>query len=696
VLSSCPVSLLDRLAGLRGDSLLRYLAPVAGLALVVGVIYNATTVDRMPPSFQIGLSATAQDSKLALTLSSVNVVFSEQVRKDTAQAAFSITPAVQGSFHWQGATLIFTPSDKLPLSSTFTVRMAAGVEDLAGNAQGESKELTFTTVGQPQVLVVAPSDKAEGVPIDAPIEITFDRLMDPQKVLDGLRIEPAFSYQASWNGPTLTITPRLPLAYSTVYYVKIGDPAVDTDGTRLPAFIATFRTVEQGLNVTALVPAANVVGVSVQTPIAVFFDGPIDPASVAGAIKLSPAVGGSIAILTPPLETPPPPTPSDETPTPAPAAAGNRVMVFTPDRPLEAHTTYTVTMSAGVRRTDGKAAAAATWTFTTGEPVTSALNQIAFLSDRSGVQNVWIMNPDGSNQRQITAELSPVVGFDVSGDGTAIAYGSGGVVKRMAIKGTNLQVVTANGSFEYGPTYSPDGTALVVARRGPAGEDQGYWQLPLLTGADARQILDDGAPVPDGAAAAAYHQQGQVGDSRWESRVAFSGDGLTALIVRGLDDELELVSMTGPNEPILLSLKGNSRPTWDEKDQAFLVVASADDGATWAYWRITAAGAATRLGSAVGHVAVSVRGDVAFVAHAGDGSTHISFVADGSTRYTILTDDPIWSDASPSFSPDGSAVVFARFGAHNPRVSGGIWVVNPDGSGLVNLSTDGACPHWLP
>jgi Tol biopolymer transport system component len=695
VLSSCPVSHTDRLAWLTSGRFLRVLAPIAGLALVVGVIYNASTVDRMPPSFQISLSATAPDSDLAMTLSSVNVVFNEQVRHETAEAAFSITPYVAGSFHWQGATLIFTPSDKLPLSSTFTVRVDVGVQDLAGNYQGDAKELTFATVGSPAVASILPAGKAEGVPIESDIEITFDRLMDTQKVLDGLRIEPSVSFRATWNGPTLTVQPVLPLAYSTVYYVKIGDPAIDTDGTRLPAFISTFKTVERGLNATHLVPAPNTVGVSVRTPIAVSFDGPVDPASIAGAIRLSPEVGGSIRIAAPSVETPPPASPAEDE-TPPPVLDGDQVLVFTPDRPLEAHTTYTATLSASVRRSDGKAGAQQTWTFTTGEAATTALNHIAFLSDRSGVANVWMMNPDGSNQRQVTAEITPVVGFDVSGDGTAIAYGTGGVVKRMAIGGDNLQVITADGSFDYGAAFTPDGTALIVARRDGAGIDRGYWRMPIVSGADPRQITADGAPIPDGAAAAAGFEGGQIGDSRWAPRVAVSSDGLTALLVRGLDDTLQLVDMSGATDPLSLSMIGNSRPIWSDVRKAFYVVATADDGLTWAYWEVTVDGEVTRLGSAAGDMAGDVEGCLAFVVRAADGSTHMDYVPAGGGATSLLTSDAIWSEASPSFSPDGSMIVFSRFGFHNPSVSGGIWVVRPNGTGLMNLSTDGCHPHWLP
>ena len=95
-------------------------------------------------------------------------------------------------------------------------------------------------------------------------------------------------------------------------------------------------------------------------------------------------------------------------------------------------------------------------------------------------------------------------------------------------------------------------------------------------------------------------------------------------------------------------------------------------------------------------MAVDVEGCLTFVVQAADGSTHIDYLASVGGPVSLLTNDPTWSEASPSFSPDGSAVVFSRYGAHNPSVSGGIWVVKPDGSGLVNLSTDGSLPRWLP
>ena len=54
----------------------------------------------------------------------------------------------------------------------------------------------------------------------------------------------------------------------------------------------SFTTVAAGLGVELVVPADGVAGIGVRTPIAIIFDGPIDPASVVGAIRITPEIGG--------------------------------------------------------------------------------------------------------------------------------------------------------------------------------------------------------------------------------------------------------------------------------------------------------------------------------------------------------------------------------------------------------------------
>ena len=165
VLSSCPVSHLDRLAWLKSGRFLRLLAPIAGLALVVGVIYNATTVDRMPPTFQIRLSATAPDGNLAH-----DAELGER-RLQRAGAPRNGRGGLLGQARRAGI---------LPLAGRHAdlhpVGQAAAVVDLHGRGsrpasrtspampRARAKELTFTTVGPPSVVSVGAGRKGRGDP----------------------------------------------------------------------------------------------------------------------------------------------------------------------------------------------------------------------------------------------------------------------------------------------------------------------------------------------------------------------------------------------------------------------------------------------------------------------------------------------------------------------------------------------------
>jgi len=695
VLSSCPVELPKRLGWLKSGRFIRLLSALLALVVLAGVLYNAVMIDRLPPTYTIHVSSPAAGG-LAMTLTSIDVDFSENVKHATAENAFAMTekvpgnPAVAGTFHWQGLKLIFTPSAKLLLSATFHIHMSAGVQDLDGNSQSGTSDLDFTTVGPPAVTSALPATGSASVAVDSSIQITFDRQMDTQKVLAGLTLQPDITYQASWNGPILTLAPTKPMAYGTTYTVKIGDPAVDTDGSKLPAYVTNFKTVGIGLRITSLVPAPNVAGVSIHSQIAVTFDAPIDPTSINGAISVTPPASGSTTVISLPDDRSPP-----SAATATPAAPGANVLVFTPNNALSPHTTYTVTMASTVKRTDGQVASTQTWSFTTGESPANALNQIAFISGRSGVGNVWVMNPDGSNQREITSELVPVSGYDISGDGTIIAYAAGGVVKKMSVSGDNLTTLTSGNNLEYAPTITPDGTGLIVGRRDGTGADQGYWRYPLVTGGDTTQIAPAGAPGLGSVTIAGDGLIGQPGMPSWAPRAAFTSDGTKMLLVRGSDSAVELVDMTGVNPPITLGLQGNSRPVWVQSDGAFFLSASADKGVTWSYYRVPPSGPVTRLGAGASDIAAAGQA-LALVVKSIDGSYHVAFSAIAGGSATFVVDDPAYNESSPSFSPDGSTLVFGRIGSQSPGVSAGIWIVKSDGTGLTSLSTDGAYPRWLP
>jgi Tol biopolymer transport system component len=91
--------------------------------------------------------------------------------------------------------------------------------------------------------------------------------------------------------------------------------------------------------------------------------------------------------------------------------------------------------------------------------------KIVFISNRTGVDQVWVMNADGSNPTQLTFDPGRKDQLpDWNPDGTKIAYVSmgtgGGDVYVMNADGTNQTRLTTDPAREIGTAWSPDGTQL--------------------------------------------------------------------------------------------------------------------------------------------------------------------------------------------------------------------------------------------
>ena len=691
------------------------LVAIVAVAALGLVLYNATLVDRRPPAVsRISLSATAGgDDHLAQTLTAIDLSFSEPVDRASVEQRFRIEPYVGGTFTWdRDTTAIFTPARKLPSATEFSVEVGAGYADAAGNpAAGPARPVQFRTVGPPIVMSMSPSSGATGVGTNSVVELEFDRLMDTGSVEAALVIEPAVPHRNSWSGPKLTITFGAPLGFGTTYGVNIGSDAADTDGSHLAVpYGGTFTTVAAGLGVDAVVPADGVAGISVRTPIAILFDGPIDPASIGGAIRITPDIGGDLRVVDRPsdAEIPVPSPDGSESPSAnptSPAGAGS-VLLFTPSGPLAQHTTYTIELAPIVTRAGdpGQVAAGRTWRFTTGGLTTSAQNQIAFLSPRGGVRNVWLMNPDGSNPRQITTELAPVSAYDVTPDGRSIVYAAAGAVRVLRLDDGDLTTLTTPGNYEYGPVLAPGGADVLVGRRDATGADLGYWLLPMpgaSGGGAERQIVPDGAP-PLGSVAFGGDGLGADPDlSAWMGRAAFDPTGQTVVIV---DSQRRViwVSLDPRQLPPATEIEDVGSPigapVWVDNvaslggEGSFLIVGDPASGPASGVLVVVQPRAA--LFPASGPMAVSRHAGVAtLVAPNGEHIGYTTLVSREPQQLTTATD---LLDRSPAFSPDGTTLLFGRALAADPTRSAGIWLCGLDGRDLRQLSTDGADPRWLP
>lgn len=661
------------------------------------VLYNATTQDRRPPEVRsVKLSATANDDRVAQTLTAIDIEFTEPVDRASAESRFTIEPAVEGAFSWHGSTAIFTPSHELPADAAFTITIRPGFADLVGNASVVGLDgWAFRTVGAPVVLRTTPADGAIGVPLDGTLELVFDRLMDTVSVESALRVEPSAQVGVTWSGSVVTFDFGKGLRFGTTYTITLAGSAADTGGSELgTSFVTHFTTVAAGLGITSVVPANGIAGIGQATPIAISFDAPIDPATAATAVHITPSVDGSVRVEHLAVDS------GSAAATPAPDAPGDTI-VFEPSQALAPNTTYTVTLDPTVARLDDATAVTAgrTWSFTTGSPTTSGQNQIAFMSARSGVRNVWVMNPDGTNQRQLTVQLVPVSSFDATADGREVVYAAGGLVTVTSIDGRDVRQLTVdNGSHEYAPTFTPDDEGVLLARRDTAGADAGYWLVPLAAAGTERQLLTAGAPARGSSDLGGDGIAPIDGTPAWMPRVAFDGTGRVVLII-GADGTANVVALgAGDANVHAVQLRADAAPIWSPERDAFVVAATDLAGANRGLHTVAADGGSALIAGtagAVGPVALGPDGSIA-VLRLDSGGAHAMVVVGPGDAVRSLPSMVGRDDRWPAFTPDGSTLLVGRTLTAQPEQSDGIWLIDLGGGPARQLAADGAYAHWIP
>lgn len=307
--------------------------------------------------------------------SAMTATFSEAMLPSTIGAAtFTLkqgTTAVSGAVTFTGVTAVFTPASNLAVSTEYTATITTGAKDLAGNAVASDYVWTFTTgtaadITAPAITGTINAGGATDVAINSKVGATFGEGMDPLTItnenftLINTASGAAVPGTVSYSGVNALFTPASNLATSTGYTATIKGGAggvKDLAGNALAAdFVWSFTTAAAADTtlpaVTSTNPANLATGVALNGTTNATFSEALDPLTINTAtFRLA---GPGAASVTGAVDY----------------NTITKTATFIPSAPLTASTTYTATITTGVKDLAGNALATQKlWSFTTAAAV---------------------------------------------------------------------------------------------------------------------------------------------------------------------------------------------------------------------------------------------------------------------------------------------------------------------------------------
>ncbi|MEP7187742.1 MAG: Ig-like domain-containing protein, partial [Roseiflexaceae bacterium] len=237
-----------------------------------------------------------------------------------AQAALSqplaITPALVGEGRWlDTSTYVFTPKDGLAPSTSYSVRVAAGLQDQTGGALRQEYTWHFSTI-TPNVIASLPSDGARYAGPSGPIQLVFNQPMDltslrsavslrrdganvpgtlTRAVSSTLAPDQALVAAGTWtagvpvSGFVVTFTPDAPLERGADYTLVVGQGAraASVSSTLAAGYSTSFRVAPLP-SLADSEPANGATAAEADGSLRLVFSAPMDWDSVERSLLIEP------------------------------------------------------------------------------------------------------------------------------------------------------------------------------------------------------------------------------------------------------------------------------------------------------------------------------------------------------------------------------------------------------------------------
>ena len=301
--------------------------------------------ESLPPTRPVLLQRSPARGEEAPVDSELVLTFDQPMDRAATEAAFSIEPAVAGTFSWPDATtLVFRPRGGWERATRYRVKIDISAKSSAGLPLRQEVELSFATVGYLEVTQVIPEPDAQEIEPDATITVMFNRPVVPLQLVSAavadvpvpLEITPPVEGRGEWlNTSIYVFTPAEGFTAGQTYRARVPAGLSDTTGGVLEEDFTWSFTI-QSPYVVWTVPASGDYQVPLTQPITVTFSQPMDRASTQAAFSLTTADGATV-------------------PGRFSWSEGDTVMTFTPSTPLELETPYSAAVDSTARAAAGEA-----------------------------------------------------------------------------------------------------------------------------------------------------------------------------------------------------------------------------------------------------------------------------------------------------------------------------------------------------
>lgn len=204
----------------------------------------------------------------------VSLTFNWDMDTKSVEQAFSITPAVEGTFAWSNLnyTMTFTPSKPMDINTLYTVRLAAGCRHAGGTPMEQPFEFGFLTTNRNfmEITQMWPRADVSVHYTDAAVELRLDKFPDGSALTSQITCTDSKGQAVAFNktGKKVSSTrsrygfARLPfsgeLTPGETYTLRIDGSLADRDGITIKAPVSvTFTACNAATEMSGATAAIN-------------------------------------------------------------------------------------------------------------------------------------------------------------------------------------------------------------------------------------------------------------------------------------------------------------------------------------------------------------------------------------------------------------------------------------------------------